>query len=171
MIHWYQTVLGAKVQHKDPVIAFVTYDEEHHRVAFFNMSMFDPEGSKTRVDRVGTDHVAYTYTSLRDLLENYDYLKGLGILPYWCLHHGVTISLYYGDPDGNRSEFQVDVYATNEDANAFMNGPGFAQNPIGVEFDPDELVRRLRSGESESNFLVRKEHLPIAPLRNPVLEI
>ena len=171
MIHWYQTVLGAKVQHKDPVIAFVTYDEEHHRVAFFNMSIFDPEGSKTRVDRVGTDHVAYTYTSLRDLLENYDYLKGLGILPYWCLHHGVTISLYYGDPDGNRSEFQVDVYATNEDANAFMNGPGFAQNPIGVEFDPDELVRRLRSGEPESNFLVRKEHLPIAPLRNPVLEI
>jgi hypothetical protein len=52
-----------------------------------------------------------------------------------------------------------------------MNGPGFAQNPIGVEFDPDELVKRLRSGEPESNFLVRKEHLPIAPLRNPVLEI
>ncbi|MBJ7474674.1 MAG: VOC family protein [Betaproteobacteria bacterium] len=171
MIHWYQTVLGAKVQHKDPVIAFVTYDEEHHRVAFLNMAIFDPEGSKTRVDRVGTDHVAYTYTSLRDLFENYDYLKGLGILPYWCLHHGVTVSLYYGDPDGNRSEFQVDVYATNEEANAFMNGPGFAQNPIGVEFDPDELVKRLRSGEPESNFLVRKEHLPIAPLRNPVLEI
>jgi hypothetical protein len=83
----------------------------------------------------------------------------------------VTVSLYYGDPDGNRSEFQVDVYATNEEANAFMNGPGFAQNPIGVEFDPDELVKRLRSGEPESNFLVRKEHLPIAPLRNPVLEI
>ena len=41
MIHWYQTVLGAKVQHKDPVIAFVTYDEEHHRVAFLNMSVFE----------------------------------------------------------------------------------------------------------------------------------
>jgi catechol-2,3-dioxygenase len=111
--------------------------------------------------------VAYTYDSLIDLAENYNHLKGLGIKPYWCLHHGITVSLYYGDPDGNRMEFQVDVYKTNEEANEFMMGPGFAQNPIGVEFDPDDLVKRLREGEAESNFLIRRVHQPTAPLRNP----
>jgi hypothetical protein len=64
-------------------------------------------------------------------------------------------------------EFQVDAYPTNEQANAFMEGPGFAQNPIGVEFDPDDLVARLRAGEPEANFLERSVHLPVAPLRNP----
>jgi HSP20 family molecular chaperone IbpA len=75
--------------------------------------------------------------------------------------------MYYGDPDGNRMEFQVDVYDNNDDANAFMEGPGFAQNPIGVEYDPDELLARLRAGEPESAFMVRTEHMPVAPLRHP----
>jgi catechol-2,3-dioxygenase len=167
MIAWYQKVLGARVQHYDPVIAFVTYDEEHHRVAFLNLSILEPDGPKERHDRVGVDHVAYTFDSLRDLIENYAQLKDMGIFPYWRLHHGVTISLYYGDPDGNRLEFQVDVYKTNEDANAFMTGSGFAVNPIGVEFDPDAWLARLRDGEPEANFMERTEHLPIAPLRNP----
>ena len=168
MVRWYQDVLGAKLQHYDPAIAFVTYDEEHHRVAFLNMSKFAPDAPRTRNDVVGVDHVAYTYNSLRDLAENYAQLKELGILPYWCLHHGITISMYYGDPDGNRMEFQVDVYQTNEEANAFMTGPGFAENPIGVEYDPDALVARLRAGEPESNFMIRTVHQPVAPLRNPV---
>ena len=167
MIRWYQTVLGAKIQHHNPAIAFVTYDDEHHRVAFLNLSIFAPGGPKGRNDLVGVDHVAYTYGSLRDLAENYAQLKELGIRPYWCLHHGVTVSLYYGDPDGNRMEFQVDAYQTNEEANAFMEGPAFAQNPIGVEFDPDELVARLRAGEPDSNFLHRTVHMPVAPLRSP----
>jgi catechol-2,3-dioxygenase len=167
MIAWYQKVLGAKVQHYSPVIAFVTYDEEHHRVAFLNLSIIEPEGPKDRRDRVGVDHLAYTFNSLRELMENYAQLKAMNILPYWKLHHGITISLYYGDPDGNRMEFQVDVYKTNEEANAFMQGPGFEVNPIGVEFDPDEWLARLRSGEPEANFFERTVHLPVAPLRNP----
>jgi HSP20 family molecular chaperone IbpA len=66
-------------------------------------------------------------------------------------------------------EFQVDAYSTNEEASAFMESPGFAQNPIGVEFDPDELVARLRAGEPESTFLHRTVHLPVAPLRHPAV--
>ena len=168
MIAWYQKVFDARIQHHSPILAFVTYDDEHHRMAFLNLSLVEPDGPKGRQDRVGVDHVAYTYNSLTDLAENYAQLKELGILPYWCLHHGITVSMYYGDPDGNRMEFQVDSYTNNDDANAFMTGPGFGQNPIGVEFDPDDLVKRLRAGEPASNFLVRTVHQPVAPLRNPV---
>ena len=170
MIRWYQTVFDAKLQHHDPAIAFVTYDDEHHRVAFLNLSLFEPDGPKGRGDLVGVDHVAYTYDSLTDLAENYAQLKDLGIMPYWCLHHGITVSMYYGDPDGNRMEFQVDAYTNNDDANAFMKGPGFAQNAIGVEYDPDDMLRRLRAGEPDSNFLHRTVHLPVAPLRHPVTQ-
>ncbi|MGA2307628.1 MAG: hypothetical protein ABSH29_26080 [Acidimicrobiales bacterium] len=28
--------------------------------------------------------------------------------------------MYYGDPDGNQMEFQVDCFAENDEANAFM---------------------------------------------------
>jgi len=169
MIRWYQTVFDAKIQHHNPALAFVTYDDEHHRMAFLNLSVFAPEGPKSRNDLVGVDHVAYTYTTLRELAENYAQLKEMRIVPYWCLHHGITVSMYYGDPDGNRMEFQVDAYPTNEEANAFMEGPGFEQNPIGVEFDPNDLLARLRAGEPETNFLRCSVHLPVAPLRHPAV--
>jgi catechol-2,3-dioxygenase len=169
MIRWYQIVFDATVQHQNPALAFVTYDDEHHRMAFLNLAAFMPDGPRERNDLVGVDHVAYTYTSLRDLAENYLQLKEMGILPYWCLHHGITVSMYYGDPDGNRMEFQVDAYPSNEEANAFMKGPGFEQNPIGVEFDPDEWATCLRAGEPESKFLLRTVHLPVAPLRQPAV--
>jgi hypothetical protein len=46
------------------------------------------------------------------------------------------------EPDG----FQVDSYGSNDEANAFMAGPHFAANPIGVECDPDEWLARVRAG-------------------------
>jgi catechol-2,3-dioxygenase len=166
MIAWYVKVFDASIQHRNPGIAFVTYDDEHHRMAFLNLSMFEPEGPKGRGDIVGVDHVAYTFNSLRDLFENYAQLKEMGVMPYWCLHHGITISLYYADPDGNRMEFQVDA-CTNDEANTFMEGPGFGQNPIGVEFEPDDILARLRAGEPEAGFMHRTVHQPVAPLRHP----
>ena len=33
MIAWYETVLDARVVHRDGVLAFLTYDDEHHRIA------------------------------------------------------------------------------------------------------------------------------------------
>jgi catechol-2,3-dioxygenase len=166
MLRWYQTVFDAKVQHQNPALAFLTYDAEHHRFAFANLDILQPEG--TEVDRrgmIGVDHVAYTYASLNDLFENYAQLKAQGIRPYWCIHHGVTVSMYYADPDGNQMEFQVESYGSNEEANVFMAGPHFAANPIGVEYDPEVWLARLRAGAPASEFLLRQTDEPISPLR------
>ncbi len=166
MLRWYATVFDARVQHQDPVLAFLTYDDEHHRFAFVNMAIVDPGGEQVdRSGEIGVDHVAYTYPSLRDLFENYAQLKELGITPYWCIHHGITVSMYYGDPDGNQMEFQVDSYASNDEANAFMGGPHFAENPIGVEYDPDEWLARVRAGEPAERILMRTVHQPVSPIR------
>jgi hypothetical protein len=109
------------------------------------------------------DHVGYTYASLSDLLENYALLKQEGITPYWCVHHGITASLYYADPDGNQMEFQVDSQCNGDEARAFMEAR-FSSNPVGVEFDPEDWLAKLRGGMAESELLERKVHEPVSPI-------
>lgn len=163
MIAWYQKVFEAKVQYQNPALAFLTYDDEHHRFAFANLAVLDPAGtaSQGKMD-AGVDHVAYTYASLADLVDTYTRLKQHGITPYWPIRHGPTLSLYYRDPDGNRLEFQVDCFATAEEANAYMVGDAFATNPIGVNFDPDELVSQFQRGVPERQLLARPAGPPAA---------
>ncbi len=43
MIKWYETVFDRRVQYRNPVLAFLTYDEEHHRVALINMEAVAPD--------------------------------------------------------------------------------------------------------------------------------
>jgi catechol-2,3-dioxygenase len=159
MVQWYQSVFDAKVQYQNPALAFLTYDGEHHRFAFANLDILKPGGT-SRDDRgeIGVNHVAYTYRDVGELLETYARLKRAGITPYWPVHHGTTMSLYYADPDGNRMEFQVDV-GTVQEATALMKSPGFAENPIGVAFDPDALLSRFEAGEDEAALIA----LPVGP--------
>jgi len=166
MVRWYQTVFDAKVQYQNPALAFLTYDGEHHRFAFANLEILRPEVTETdRRGVIGVDHVAYTYASLKDLLENYAQLKAQGVKPYWCVHHGITVSMYYADPDGNQMEFQVDCFASNEEANAFMAGPHFGANPIGVEYDPDDWLAKVRGGMPAAELLPRRSDEPVSPVR------
>jgi catechol-2,3-dioxygenase len=155
MLAWYRDVFEAEVVYQNPALAFLTYDDEHHRFAFANLDVMKP-GASAQVDRgeIGVNHVAYTYASAGDLLHTYARLKRAGITPYWPVHHGVTLSLYYADPDGNRMEFQVDC-TTAEEANALMRTPAFAANPVGVAYDPDALLARYEAGEPEESLLAQ----------------
>ncbi len=58
--------------------------------------------------------------------------------------------MYYDDPDGNEVETQVDNFDTHEEGMAFIESESFAENPIGVDFDPEEFVRQVRSGADEA---------------------
>lgn len=44
------------------------------------------------------------------LFDTYARLKGEGIVPHACLDHGLTMSFYYLDPDGNSLELQYDLF-------------------------------------------------------------
>ena len=154
MLQWYETVFNAEVQYQNPALAFLTYDDEHRRFAFANLSLLQPQGTETdRHSLIGVDHVAYAYTSLSDLFENYARLKEKGNSPYRCVHHGITVSMYYADPDGNQMEFQVDCFSSSEEANAFINAH-FSVNPVGVEYDPADWLTRLRAGAPGSRARV-----------------
>jgi catechol-2,3-dioxygenase len=150
---WWATLLNARVVYADAFLAFLTYDDEHHRLALMNVGAA-AEGPSSGV---GLDHVAFTYESLGDLLATYVRLRDEGIEPVWCINHGPTTSLYYRDPDGNQAELQIDNFATAEDLAAWFATGAFARNPIGVEFDPDELVARYEGGAPLEALTVRAD--------------
>ena len=88
------------------------------------------------------EHIAFSSDSLIDLLLAYRQRKSKGILPLWPFDHGPTTSIYYRDPDGNHIEAQVDNFEYTESATRFMKSKEFAINPIGVDFDPEDMIRR-----------------------------
>jgi catechol 2,3-dioxygenase-like lactoylglutathione lyase family enzyme len=155
VIAWYATVLQARVAFRNDFIAFLTYDDEHHRVAVIN----DPGSSAPDAAAAGVHHIAYTYGELGELLATYRRLKASGIEPARCINHGPTISMYYRDPDGLRVELQIDVFDTMDEAHAYLTGPDFATNPIGVIFDPEQLIRDYEAGRRFEE-LVRRPPLP-----------
>src|SRR5260370_21344726 len=72
MIEWYFSVLGAQLLHQNKQIAFISYDDEHHRVAFIDpgpLADKAPAAGKTARPggEVGLHHVAFTMCSLHDL--------------------------------------------------------------------------------------------------------
>ena len=151
MLRWYETVLAAEVVHSDGVLAFLTYDDEHHRIAIAQVPGLQEQSPVA----VGTDHVAFTHADLGDLLSTYARLRREGIEPYWCINHGPTTSMYYKDPDGNRIELQVDNFPTAEETNRWIRSGDFAGNPIGVVFDPEDLLARYRAGEPMAQLTAR----------------
>ena len=151
MIQWYKTVFGAKIQHENEFLAFMTFDEEHHRLVVFEdaATVAKPENA------AGIDHVGYGFASFGDLVANYERLKAEGITPFMPLNHRFTTSLYYHDPDGNDVELSVDNFPTKEECDAFVRSEQMTEigrPPFGYTFDPDELARLYHQGVPEEEL-------------------
>ncbi|MBL7486838.1 VOC family protein [Frankia sp. AgB1.9] len=152
MIDWYCSVLAAHVVYEDDGLGFITFDDEHHRVAFIKAPVpLEPKTPTT----AAMHHAAYTFTDIDDLLERYVQLRSQGILPAVCIAHGVTLSMYYRDPDRNMVEIQVDRFAEPDQATAYMNGPEYAADSVGPAFDPEQLLQARRAGASAEELCDR----------------
>ena len=160
LIGWYKLVFEAEVVFANADICFLTYDGEHHRIAIIRV----PGLARRPAACAGVHHVAYSFDTLAELLGTYERLRAFGIAPFWAVNHGPTTSLYYRDPDGNQMEFQVDNFDTAAETAAYFLTQDFARNPIGVEFEPEELLARLRTGEPEV-LLKRRPDGPVSPIR------
>ncbi|MEU3512515.1 VOC family protein [Streptomyces longwoodensis] len=143
MRDWYCAVLDGHIVYTDDALSFITFDEEHHRVALIH----PPVQLKRRTpDTAAMHHVAYTFDSLDDLLDRYVLLRDKGVLPAVCIAHGVTTSMYYRDPDGNFVEMQIDRFAEPDDATAYMKGAEYAADSVGPAFDPEAMLEARRNG-------------------------
>src|SRR6185503_3091823 len=60
MVAWYETVLAARTVHTDGILAFLTYDDEHHRIAIARI----PGLEEAPAMHAGTDHIAFTHADL-----------------------------------------------------------------------------------------------------------
>ena len=149
MVDWYCHFLGAEVTGAAQGLAFLTYDSEHHRIAIIET----PDYKDREPNTVGMAHFAYTYASLDDLIHQYERLKASGVMPVRTINHGPTTSMYYRDPDQNAVEIQVDNFATVEALNDWFATGEFNRNPIGVNFDFEDLIARRRAGEPAENLL------------------
>jgi len=152
MTEWYRQVLGMTINHRfggEPGVqggapfkaAFVSNDEVHHRIVFFEVPRHVPDANR----HSGMQHVAFEYQTLDDLLGTYVRLKGLGIMPLFAAEEGFQTVFNYADPDGNAVELNVNKYGNDWTATEHMRNP-----PKGRErrilVDPEKLVAARIAG-------------------------
>jgi catechol-2,3-dioxygenase len=147
MIAWYGEVAGLKVNHKAAFGAWLSNDAANHRLAFLAVPGLSDDPAKT--DHAGIHHLAFEFGSFADLMASYARLRDAGIEPKVCLDHGMTISMYYMDPDRNMVELQADVFSDWSRSTEWMRtSPDFAANPIGIFFDPAAVCAAFGDGRS-----------------------
>jgi catechol-2,3-dioxygenase len=142
MLDWYCAVLEADIQYSNEWIAFITYDEEHHRLAL----VARPGVTDRAPNAAGLEHLAYARSDLLELVATYERLKAICIVPVRSINHGPTTSMYYGDPDGNQVELQVDNFDTPEECHAWFYYSDFAEKPIRITFDTEDLAAKFHAG-------------------------
>jgi catechol 2,3-dioxygenase len=145
MIDWYAALIGVKVTFQDEHAAWTTNDAANHRIAFLTVPALhdDPE----KITHNGLHHTAFEYDSFGDLMSSFDRLRSLNILPAFCLDHGITISLYYQDPEGNYVELQSDNFGNWEASKDWMHSSeDFRSNPIGTFFDAAKVYEVFSGG-------------------------
>jgi catechol 2,3-dioxygenase len=168
MVAWYGTVVGARPTFQDANNAWTTNDEANHRVAFLSAPGLGDDPDKRSHN--GIHHSAFEYESFADLMSSYARLRDEGIEPAFSLDHGMTISIYYKDPEGNFVELQCDSYGDWRQSSEWMrSSPDFASNPIGTFFDPEQVYQAHRGGQGFDELHVAMRRGDYQPAGTPDL--
>ena len=166
MVDWYAAVVGAEVIFQDATGAWLTNDAANHRIALLAFPGFADDPDKDT--RTGMHHSAFEYDSFEDLNASYLRLRDDGIEPDICIDHGMTLSYYYKDPDGNLVELQVDVFGDWAASKEWMRtSPEFHANPIGVFVDPARIAAAAAGGSPSRTSTRARWPASSAPPRPP----
>ena len=111
---WYTEVLGLHTYDTltSPTTgriraAFLTADLEHaHDIALMEVG---DDAAGPQKGQVGLNHFAWKMGSLEDLKEMYHRLKEKGVAIRQVSDHGVSIGVYFQDPDGNGMEVYYEL--------------------------------------------------------------
>jgi catechol-2,3-dioxygenase len=161
MTDWYALVVGMRATYAFPGGAWLSNDAANHRLALNSTPLVrdDPE----KLVHAGIHHTAFEYATLDELLQTYVRLKEHDVLPHSVLDHGMTLSFYYPDPDGNSVELQADHFGDWDRSTAFMRGERFAEDPIGTYVDPEQLIAAWRAGAGPDELHCRAYEGEFAP--------
>jgi catechol-2,3-dioxygenase len=167
LIDWYAAVVGADVTFRDTTGAWLTNDAANHRIALLAFPDFvdDPE----KETHTGMHHSAFEYGSFEELNASYLRLREEGIEPDICIDHGMTLSYYYKDPDGNHVELQVDAFGDWSASKQWMHtSPEFEANPIGVFVDPAQIAAAAAAREPFAEIHRRAMAGELSPEQAPL---
>lgn len=161
---WYRSVLAMEpsIEHM-PDISGTFHDGTARasgmRLCFFELNedypysqligIFEVPGTKLSGDTQGPGlhHMQLHAGTMEALISRFEALDAIGIRPARTMNHGISMSFYYADPDGNKVELTANNFATLEEHRAYLSSEAFRNNPSGSLIDPDDLRRRYRSGE------------------------
>ena len=105
---WYADVLGLHTYDFIPGrAAFMSADiEQSHEVALIEVGDDAPLQQK---GQVGLNHMAWMMHSLDDLKELYQRLKDKNVPIDRVSDHGISVGIYFHDPDGNGLEVSYEL--------------------------------------------------------------
>ncbi|MGO9488748.1 MAG: VOC family protein [Solirubrobacteraceae bacterium] len=167
MIDWYAAVVGTEVVFQDATGAWLTNDAANHRIALLAFPGFADDPDKDT--RTGMHHSAFEYDSFEELNESYLRLRDDAVEPEICIDHGMTLSYYYRDPDGNFVELQVDVFGDWAASKEWMRtSPEFHANPIGVFVDPARIAAAAGEGLPFEGIHARAMAGELSPAEAPI---
>ncbi len=100
---WYARVLGLHTYHYRPGrAAFMSADlDMSHEVALMQVG---PDAAGPMRGQVGLNHMAWMVDSLEDLAVAYQRLKDNDVRIDAIVDHGISLGIYFRDPDGNGLE-------------------------------------------------------------------
>ncbi len=138
MITWYAAVVGTEPVFQAPGIVFLSNDGANHRISMVANPQFleNPNFRKS----VGMHHLAFEYESVDDLLDTWQRLHDdYGYKPHVAVHHGMTLSFYYVDPENNSVELQADVFGDWKNRNC---GCRSRRNSTPIQSEPSSIPPR-----------------------------
>ena len=103
---FYTDVLGLRQTGEIPgFMAFFSAGEDSHDLALMRLG---PDAPGPDPQRVGLYHFAYAVERPEDLEGAYRHLKEKGVPIVGSADHGVSMGIYFRDPDGNEIELTYD---------------------------------------------------------------
>jgi catechol 2,3-dioxygenase len=126
---FYCDVLGMEVVNHDAAAgeAFLSFGAQHH-----DLALFRGEGEGTCGTR-GLEHIAFHVAGgIDDLRVMYERLRAEGVAIERTSDHGMTVSVYFRDPEGNRLEVYTDSMAEAEGLQ-FMRDNGGLRHDLNWE--------------------------------------
>ena len=167
MIDFYRTLVGADVIFQFDGGAWLSNDAANHRMALLAFPNFVDDPDKET--RTGMHHSAFEYATFEELNSSYLRLKEEEVTPALCLDHGMTLSYYYADPDGNNVELQVDCFGDWKKSTEWMRTSAeFRANPIGQFVDPARVAADHADGMNFEEIHAKAMAGGYAPEQAPV---
>ena len=127
---FYTDILGFEISRQTPTGTFLTCGKIHHDLALFQAPA---DALPVTSGQLGLNHFAVQVADLEELKEVYHNLQGWEVTLDHNTDHGMTSSVYFMDPDGNRVEFFCNNQADPSLGLAIMGEPGRRNKELALD--------------------------------------